>query len=134
MNDKCYKIKDKIADLVTGLLPQDKIPEINEHLEICPDCREYYQRFQNEEKLLTNLFEKFNDDMQTRRNLVLNAICNTQIPHSGKIISLTRRIDQSTFTRKLAVAAVIAFVTVYFIITLTWITQITECVKIAASL
>jgi hypothetical protein len=115
MNSECEKIRDFIADMVTGTLSQENARILNQHIEQCPDCRNYAQALKNEDLLLSELFNSLNGEMANRQQRVLNAIESCHLPQKMKTISIWRIIMKSKIV-KLAAAAVIivaAFIVLY---------------------
>ena len=41
MNSECQKYKDKIADFISGILPDSEIESLQQHLEQCHECNKY---------------------------------------------------------------------------------------------
>ena len=49
MNTKCEEIKDKIADFITGVLPETDSHALEQHLMDCSACRNYAEALQEED-------------------------------------------------------------------------------------
>jgi len=110
MNDDCQKIRDHIADLISGTLPEANEQTLQEHLNICTDCRKYVQALEQEDASLTDHFAQIDADMASRQGRVLEAIgCHHPNPKTD-IISIWREIMRRRIS-KLAVAAAIIFAT-----------------------
>jgi hypothetical protein len=115
MNSNCDKMRDYIADMVTGTLPEDQRRILNQHIEQCPDCRNYMQALKEEDLLLSELFKDINGEMANRQQRVLEAIARFHLPEQRTSISAWRIIMKSKII-KLAAAAVIivaAVITLY---------------------
>jgi len=115
MNSACEKMKDYIADMVTGTLSQEHAAMLNQHLSQCPACRSYAQALKDEDLSLSKLFNSLNSEMKNRQQRVLEAIESCSLPKQKKTISIWRIIMKSKIT-KLAAAAVIivaAFIALY---------------------
>ena len=129
MNNNCEKMKDQIADLVSGVLPETQLQPLLGHINECSDCRDYYSMLQKEDKLLTELFMNYHGDMATREEGAIKALEHLPPFSRINILSRSKMINRSPYTRFAATAAVIVFVTAYFVITLTWLLQIKECIR-----
>ena len=106
----CDKIRDKIADLVTGILPEPQLHAVEQHLSECSACRDYARSLKKEDMLLTELFAKIDTNMTSQQERVLKAIEHSGASKQTDILSIGRIIMKSRIT-KLAAAAVIIIVT-----------------------
>jgi len=114
MNSVCDKMKDYIADMVTGTLSQENARILNQHLSQCPACKNYAQALKEEDLLLSKIFTNIDVDMKNRQQRVLEAIEGCSLPKPKNSIStrlepgrkIWRIIMKSPIT-KLAAAAVI---------------------------
>ena len=125
MSNKCDKIKDQIADLVTGVLSESQAHTLRQHLSECPECKDYAEALQKQDQWLTGLFARFDTDMTGK---MANAVNYFSTSKQIGIISLSRVLLESSMAKSTAAAVVIFFIAMYFIITLTWISQIKECI------
>jgi len=107
MNSICEKMKDQIADLVTGILSEAQVQKLQQHLNECAACRDYAQALKNEDALLTKFVSDM--DMTSRQERVLQAIDRSCASMPIETLSIRRTIMKSTIT-KLAVAAAIIIV------------------------
>jgi anti-sigma factor RsiW len=123
-------MRDQIADFVTGILPEEEAQTLQQHLSECAACRDYAQRLEEEEQLLTGFFAKFDTNMASWEDEAINMINRFDASGRNNVISVGKMIMRSFLIRHAAVAAVIVFVTLYFIITLTYISQINECIRL----
>jgi len=106
MKSECERNKDKIADYVSGLLPESEIKELQQHLNDCSTCSEYAHVLKDEDKLLTELFSEIDSDMEARQEGVLQTISSISQTEQNETISIWRIIMKKPIT-KLAAAAVI---------------------------
>jgi tetratricopeptide (TPR) repeat protein len=109
MNSDCQKIKDQIADLVTGILSEAQVQALEQHLNECAACRDYARALKNEDMLLTELFAKIDKDMTSRQERVLQAVNRSYLSEQTETLSIRRIIMKSSIT-KLAIAAAIIVV------------------------
>lgn len=131
MKSDCDKMKDRIADLITGILPEHETQTLQQHFSKCSACRDYSESLQQEEQLLAGFFGAFGANMTTLEGKAIDAIERFEWPRRTGVASVGEMIMKN-FLMKYAVAAVlIAVVALYFIITLTYISQINECMRLA---
>jgi len=105
MNSVCQTMKDQIADLVTGILPEAQVQELQRHLSECQACRDYARALEDEDVLLSKFFEEENADMEHRQERVLEAIDRSCQSGQTETLSVWKIIIKSPIT-KLAVAAI----------------------------
>ncbi len=74
MNSDCQKIKDQIADLVTGILPEAQVHNLEQHLNECAACRDYARALKDEDMLLTEFFAKIDTNITHQQERVLQAL------------------------------------------------------------
>jgi anti-sigma factor RsiW len=129
MNNICYETRDRIADLITGILPTEERNELQKHLKQCSQCKKYRKALQKEDELLTKLFANLNAGMPVRQEKVISALNHTALPESNKIISACRRFVESWVTKGAVLAVLVVFVLVYSVITLACLSQINECIQ-----
>lgn len=131
-NKKCEKIKDQIADLIAEVLPGTETELLERHLSECSDCREYADSLRAEDKMLADMFADFDTNIEAQEDELINAVNLLAESGAYDIISLCRMMIKDSVARFAGAAAVIAFVTVYFVVTLTWINQITKCIELSS--
>ena len=131
MKSNCDKMKDQIADFITGILPEEETQTFQQHLSECSACRDYALRLQEEEQLLTGFFAKFDENMTDLEDEAINAINRFDTPSRTTVISVGKNIIKNLLIKHAAAAAVIVFVALYFIITYTWISEINECILLS---
>lgn len=129
MNGDCDKMKDRVADLMSGILPESQTHELRQHLGKCSACKGYAKALQEEDQLLAGLFAKLDASMKGREDEIINTISRLDKSGQSNIISVWRMTVKTLLAKHAAAAAVIAAVTAYFIITLTWISQINEVIR-----
>ena len=56
MNSECQKYKEKIADYISGILPDSEVEILQQHLNECKECSEYSSALEKEDKQLSSLF------------------------------------------------------------------------------
>ena len=117
MNNECQNFRDRIADLVTGLLPESDRRELEEHLTSCADCRGYLQALRQEDAMLTEHFAGIDEDMVDRQERALQRIRCSHTNQKRKRISIWREIMRSPFS-KLATAATVVLVAAVSIVVL----------------
>ncbi len=115
MNSGCQKMKDYIADMVTGTLSEEESRILHQHIEQCPDCRNYADELKKEDLLLSELFTNIDSEMTNRQQRVLNAIESCHLPKQKKTISIWRIIMKSKIIKFAAAAMIIiaAFIVLY---------------------
>jgi len=106
MNSICEKMKDQIADLVTGILPEAQVHDLEQHLNECAACRDYARALKDEDMLLTEFFAKIDTDMTSRQERVLQTVNRSCLSKQTDTLSIRRIIMKNPIT-KLAAAAVI---------------------------
>ena len=131
MNNACYKMKDCIADLICGTLPQEQKAALEKHLTDCSNCKDYLLSLQDEDKLLDEVFAKINRKLPSLQNKIIAAVNCNRAGIFGNAITAYRIFAAETFA-KFAVVAVIVSMMVYFVVTLSWISEIRECIQIAS--
>jgi len=111
MKSDCEKIKDQIADLVTGILPEAQVHELEQHVNECAACRDYARALKDEDMLLTEFFAKIDTDITHQQERVLQAINQSGVSKQSETHLIWRTIMKSPIT-KLAVAAAVIVVVV----------------------
>jgi len=107
MNSDCEKIKDQIADLVTGILPEAQVHELEQHLKECAACRDYARALKDEDMLLTEFFAKIDTNITHQQECVLQAINRSDVSKQIETHLIWRTIMKSPFTKIAAAAAII---------------------------
>lgn len=107
MESGCDKMKDRIADLVTGVLPKEEAEILEQHLRQCPACNSYAQALRKEDLLLTELFRDVDADMESRQQRVLKAVGNSYASKQSDTISIWRKVMKSKIAKISTIAAII---------------------------
>lgn len=129
MDSNCDMMRERIADLVTGILSEAQIQTVRQHLSECSACREYADALEREDQLLAGLFGEYDGSMKGWEDAVIDTVSCVGTSGQGSIISAGGAIVRSLFSKHAAAAAVIVVVTLYFIITLSWVSQINEVIR-----
>ncbi len=116
MSSDCEKIKDQIADLVTGILPEAQVHVLEQHLNKCAACRDYARALKDEDMLLTEFFAKIDTNITHQQERVLQAINHSGVSKQSETHLIRRIIMKSPIT-KLAVAAAVIIITIVFLMT-----------------
>jgi len=106
MNSDCENMKDQIADLVTGILPEAQVHELEQHLNKCATCRDYARALKDEDMLLTEFFAKIDTNITHQQERVLQAINRSGVSKQSETHLIRRTIMKNPIT-KLAVAAAV---------------------------
>ena len=115
MNSDHHSIKDKIADLVTGLLPASEIQGLQTHLDSCEDCRGCMRALQEEETVLTDYFARMDERTAGRQHRVLQALENSRTNKRTTTLSIWRTIMTNRYSKLGAVAAAIVIAAIAFV-------------------
>jgi len=107
MNSDCEKFKDQIADLVTGILPEAQVHELEQHLNECAACRDYARALKVEDMLLTEFFAKIDTNITHQQELVLQAINHSGVSRKNETHLIRRTIMKNPITKIAAVLAVV---------------------------
>jgi anti-sigma factor RsiW len=121
MSDKCDSFKDKIAELISGTLPDGEINAVQEHKQQCKDCAEFEQILRAEDALLTHLFDGFDKDLDRQQDEVIKAIGCFSSKTKDRILMTIRTIIDNPVVKLAAAAAVIAFVTFNCVRAMSWL-------------
>jgi len=107
MNSDCEKIKDQIADLVTGILPEAQAQIMEQHLNECAACRDYARALKDEDMLLTEFFAKIDTDITHQQERVLQAINRFDVSKKSETHLIRRTIMKNPITKLAAVLAIV---------------------------
>ncbi|MHC4665303.1 MAG: zf-HC2 domain-containing protein [Planctomycetota bacterium] len=129
MSSDCERIRDQIADFITGLLPEAEIRGLEHHLSECSACREYGEALEEEDELLAGLFAKLDTRMKGWEDEVIDTINQLDPGGQSSLVSAGAAVMRSFLARYATAAVVVLVVALYFIITLSWISQINECIE-----
>ena len=129
MNSDCQNMRDRIADLITGILPETEAQEVSQHVGKCPSCREYGQALQEEDRLLGSFIAGFCADMGRREQEAIDAVRQLDSGARSSRLSPLRMQLKSALIKHAAAAVVVVVVGLYFVITYSWVTQITALIR-----
>ncbi len=108
MNDDCRKTRDNVSEWIGGALPKAEERALQEHLDVCPHCREYAQSLKQEDASLANHFAHIGTDTAVRQDRVLQVLAYRQARSQTGIASLWRGIMTKRLPRvSIAAAAVL---------------------------
>ncbi|MHC4574515.1 MAG: anti-sigma factor family protein [Planctomycetota bacterium] len=130
MNSECDKMKERILDLITGILPEGAGSAVRQHIAECAVCRGYAEALKAEDELLSGLFAKLDSRMPGLEEDVISRIERVDVS-SRRMVRVGRRIAEASLARRAAAAAVIVAVAMYFVLTLTWISQIQQYIRLS---
>ncbi len=116
MRNDCPSFQERIADLVTGILPERERRELEEHLASCADCRAYLQGLKQEDALLTEHFAGIDEDMVDRQERMLQGVRCYHLNEKRKRISIWRKIMRSPFSKLATAAAVLVIAAVTLVV------------------
>jgi hypothetical protein len=103
MNRPCPDMQDQIVDFMLGALDADVTQAVREHLDRCPDCRQYLQSLREQGDALVGLSREVCADMEARQTRVIEALekVSPVAAGTGRILPFTGGFI------KMAVAAVL---------------------------
>jgi anti-sigma factor RsiW len=122
-------MRNRIADRVTGLLADAEAELVSEHVLRCPSCREYAEALEEEDGLLDGLIAKFGAEMGRREQEAVEAISRFDARSSGGRLWYAKLLVRNAIMKHGAAAAVIVVVGLYFVITFSWVSQITAVIR-----
>jgi len=106
MSSDCDRMREHVADLVSGTLSREDVQIVEQHLRQCPTCRSYADALRKEDLLLNEYFTDMSADMTARQQRVLSAVDRCRVPKQKNSAAIWRIIMRSKIT-KLATAATI---------------------------
>ena len=110
MDSHCEKIQNQLTDDILGILSADEYENVNEHVNRCPNCRQYKQALEEENRALMEFGEKVKETMEARQDRVIHALNNaSQMTYKQKL-SLWRIIMKNNKTKFAAAVLLIAVV------------------------
>jgi len=124
MNSQCQQARDRLAELALGIAPAAEERQFAEHLAECSSCRQYAEALQAEDELLAALFADLDDDLARQEQEVIEAVNCCAREGAGGIGSLLSTVIESRFAKLAAVAALIGFLVVDYLIAMSWISEI----------
>ena len=131
MKSDCDGMRERICDLVSGVLADGEADILESHLLKCGVCRDYAEALRKEDELLSGLFAELDSGMRGREEEAIRRINQLEVLQEVGVVCKVRRIVESSLAKHVATAAVIAVVALYFIITLSWISEINELYELS---
>ncbi|MHC4622312.1 MAG: hypothetical protein ACYS4W_00240 [Planctomycetota bacterium] len=131
MNRECDKMKERVLDLITGTLPEGKERAVRKHMGECSECSGYAEALRNEDRMLTGLFTRLETGLAGSEDEAIRRIGSVAGPRRRSLRWFGSDILKYSLTRHAAAAAVILVVALYFVITLTWISQIQQYIELS---
>lgn len=124
MSSKCDSFKDKIADLISGTLPDNDIDIVHKHTKECRDCFEFEQILRAEDRLLTSIFQGLEADLEKQEDEVVKAISCFDLKPKDKILAAIRAVIDNPVVKLTAAAVLVVLVTFNCIRTMSWLYQL----------
>ena len=110
MSSDCEKMKDQIADHITGILSESQVQLLDLHLNECTSCREYARALKEEDALLTELFAEIDTDMTNQQEQILRKVNQLCVSKQTESPSIRRIIMKNQITKYAAAAVIIAVI------------------------
>jgi anti-sigma factor RsiW len=129
MDSDCEKTRDRIADFLTGTLSDAEAEAMEQHVGACPGCRTYERALQQEDRLLDELVATFSAEMTRREDEVIDVIGSVDARAAGPTVRSVKTRVKNLLARHAAAAAVIVVVGLYFVITFSWVAEITAVIR-----
>jgi hypothetical protein len=107
MNSDCEKMKDQIADHITGILSEAQMQSLELHLNECTSCREYARALKEEDALLTELFAEIETDMASRQEQILRKVNQLCVSKQTESHSIRRIIMKNQITKYVALFVIL---------------------------
>ncbi|UCD28582.1 MAG: hypothetical protein JSV03_16120 [Planctomycetota bacterium] len=117
MSDSCTAIQDKIAEMITGDLPQQDVIAVEQHVCQCSICREYMQALRADDRLLADYVKSMQETVTQLEQRVIGELDGIIETKSNRWISIGGAIVKSKLTRYAAAAAIVIglFISAYFL-------------------
>jgi len=107
MNKPCKKMKDKITDYVLGILDEDEIVRIEEHIKLCSECKEHLESLQKEKELILQFCENIDIKMGDRTENVITALEKDSNKKSEKSTIFYNIVFRFTAAAAIVIVAII---------------------------
>ncbi len=107
MGNDCARIRDEIAGLVTDGAPSRETPELRQHLDSCPACRDYLRALQQEDALLGEHFATLEAEMTQRQERLRQALERVDTTKQTNLVFIFWRGLMRNRLFKTAIAAAI---------------------------
>ena len=122
MSGECERIRERIADSVGEVLPDSEMQAVDQ----CPACKVYSQFLQREDQMLAGMVERLEANMPQRQASVIKALSDLSRRRTGGGTAMLRSLAESAVVKHAAAVAAIIIVTMYFVITLNWVSEMNE--------
>jgi len=114
MSDKCHGFRSRIVDSFTGTLSEQDRRELQEHLSVCPPCRDYLQVMKREDASLAEYFAGIEENMANRQERALQMI--ERFDTNEETNTIWRRIMKSRYSKLATAAAILVLAAVALIV------------------
>jgi hypothetical protein len=110
MNKPCPDMQDQIVDFMLGALDAEAARAVQEHVDRCPDCRQYLQSLREQGDALVGLSREVCADMEARQNRVIEALekVSPVAAGMGRILPFTRGFIKTAVAAVLVLGAGVA--------------------------
>lgn len=108
MDSHCEKIQNQLTDDILGILSADEYENVNEHVNRCPNCRQYKQTLEEENRALMEFGEKVKETITARQDRVIHALNNASQMTFKQKLPLWRIIMKNDKTKFAAAVLLIA--------------------------
>jgi predicted anti-sigma-YlaC factor YlaD len=108
------------------VLPDSEMQAVGEHLDQCSACKAYAQFLRREDQMLAGMVEQLEANMPQREASVIRALNNLRRRSTDSGTALLTGLAESAVLKRAAAVAAIVIVTVYFVITLNWVSEMNE--------
>lgn len=112
MKIECKYIQEQMPSFIAGTLPEQKLKNVQTHIEGCSACRRYKEAMQRDDRLLIDYAESMRPQIARLEQEVRSAIEAESVRHQPKFSNLILRFMDSKFIR-FAAAVLIIFVGFY---------------------
>ncbi len=107
MTRECENIREQIGDYIEGMLSGELSKALNEHLEQCPDCREYFDALVADDKLLSGFAQAMLPELNRLENAVMEKLDSTVEKPKVETYRLWNNIFRNRIVQISAAAAVL---------------------------
>jgi anti-sigma factor RsiW len=107
MKIECKIIQEQIPSFIAGTLSQQETENIQSHIKACPQCREYVEAMQRDDRLLIDYAESMRPRIAQMEQEVRSAIESAPVRHRPQLSEVILHFMGSKFTRLTAAAVLI---------------------------
>ena len=123
MNQNCENFKNRIAESLSGNIEKER-QRLLDHIKECSECKAFETAINAEDELLSRLFAGLESGLQGQQDDVIKAISYIQMSRKDRFLAkINSLIDHPAF-KLTAAAAVIIFVALYSIKTMSWLNDL----------